>query len=179
MILLNLLPEEQKKAHVKQHVQHVIRNNLFLVFIVVSLISSLILLGRIYLENKFIAAVEDTTQTAGRLQSPLSQDVQLSNNVLKVAKEIQEEFIPWQNLLITLSNITPPNVVINQMSVTKERGELSLRGEAVDRDSFLTFKNNLETDPLFIEVESPISNILSKTDIVFSLNITLSTDLIE
>lgn len=179
MIILNLVPDTLKNEHIKKHVNRVIRNNLFLLFIVATLITILILLGRIYLENKFIESVIETTQTSGRLQSPISQDVNVSNETLKAAKKIQDEFIPWQNLLITLSTITPDKVVINQFQVTQEQNVLRLLGRAQDRESFLLFKENLESDELFADVLSPIENILNKTNINFSLNITVNTDIIQ
>lgn len=179
MITLNLVPAEMQKQHIKQHVHYAVRNNLLLIFIIVSIISMMTLFGRIYLENQFIESVADTTRTTGRLQSPVTQDVQLSNNSLRVAQQIQEEFIPWQNLLFTLSRITPDQVVINQLQITHEQDELRILGNAKNRDAFLTFKTNLENDPLFVEVLSPVSNLLSKTDINFTLNTMINEDLIE
>ena len=179
MITLNLISAEVKKTHTKMHMHSVIRNNLMLIFISTTLISIMILFGRIYLEEKFISVIDNTTQTTERIESPINFEVNLSNEMLKSVKKIQDEYIPWQSLLVVLSQITPEQVIIRQIQITQERGALNLLGTAEDREAFLLFKERIEENPLFIAVESPISNILNKTDINFTLGITLDTDLIE
>lgn len=179
MITLNLISEEVKKAHARMHINSVIRNNLLLLFIAITLISIMILFGKIYLQEKFIAVVEENTQTTDRIQSLITFEVTVSNDILKSVKTIQDEYIPWQRLLVILSEITPETVVIRQIQITQERGSLNLLGTAQDRDSFLLFKQHIDANPLFTNVESPISNILNKTDINFTLGITLDATLIE
>jgi len=179
MITLNLIPHEQKSLHLKMHVQQIIRNNLFLIFITASVISAALLVGRLYLENRFTETVIDTTRINTDLYSPVSENVKASNDILKIAKTIQDEFTPWHTLLIRLGEITPKNVTLRQIVISHDTSSLSLLGYATDRSSFLQFSEALEADELFVTVESPISNILNKVDINFSLNIILNTELIK
>ena len=179
MITLNLIPADDKKRHAKKHIHSAIRNNLLLLFASMSLISIIILLGKIYLDTQFIVVIEESTSVTQRLNSPITKDIVNTNDILKSVKKIQDEFIPWHNLLIALSEITPDAVIIRQIAITQEGGELDILGTAQTREHFLQFKRQIEENELFINVDSPINNILKKSDINFTLGITIDTSLIQ
>lgn len=67
-------------------------------------------------------------------------------------------------------------IILSKLSLDKdESGEarILLSGKAVSRESLLGFTKNLEELKIFKKIGSPISNILKKTDVDFSLNLEL------
>lgn len=58
---------------------------------------------------------------------------------------------------------------------TRESGthKISINGFASSRNDFLAFQQRIQTDRNFLNIDSPVSNLVNENDINFTINITL------
>ncbi len=58
---------------------------------------------------------------------------------------------------------------------TRESGthKISINGFASSRNDFLAFQQRIQTDKNFLNIDSPVSNLVNENDINFTINITL------
>jgi Tfp pilus assembly protein PilN len=82
--------------------------------------------------------------------------------------------VPLSLVRTALVNDTPASVTLT--SIVYDRGadlssivSLSLSGVAADREAVLALSDALSKDPLFLSVDSPISNLVKSTSILFTL----------
>lgn len=174
MITLNLLPDALKEDLKSKHTHLIFVNASVVLFVVLTAVTIFILLGRMVLQNQFVNTVMETTLVNKR-SSPIAEDVEKINNTIKTVADIQQDFVPWSNLIIDLSQLVPPDVNLRQVSIIQKNNTLKLSGYAATRSAFLEFKDNLTESPIFTTVDSPISNLLKQEDIQFTLDIILDT----
>ncbi len=100
---------------------------------------------------------------------------------LKLAElaNIQNQFIPWSNILIYLVKDVPPNIKINFLNIQPSSGKeteqwnVIIRGLAKSRNDFLLFQEQLKKSQFFEKVELPIGNLTQKENIEFEFKTTL------
>lgn len=181
MITLNLIsPNYKKTIKVKNLLNDA--ENLFLYIMFISIIVAIILLAaRKILEDNFVEAVERTSLGAAN-PAENKKNTQI-NKKIQLAKQAQQDYIPWSRLIIIFSKLVPNNVKINSFNVIpgddKNEWEISLSGTAVNRNDFLDFKKNLlDAKDLFDEkeIEIPIINLLKKEKIDFNINLKIKKE---
>ncbi len=77
--------------------------------------------------------------------------------------------IYWSTLFSKLNNAVPDNVEISGLST--KNYSLSLAGKAKTREDLLVFKDNLEKEDCFENVDLPLSDLVSKEDIAFQIDL--------
>ena len=174
MIAVNLLPNKIKEALEREKKYALISKAAISIFTIMTLLTIPLLLGRIILKNRFITTVATSTQVTLQPRAG-SYDIATINKKIKSIAKIQEEFIPWSKLFIVLSKKVPAGISLSKIDVNQDTKTLTVSGYSETRADFLAFKNSLENDPLFTNIESPVSNILKQTAIDFTLQITLDT----
>lgn len=177
MITVNLLPTSRKVLLSQEKRYALIVRATLSLFTMLTLLTIPLLMGRVILKNKFISTVLETTRVTAIPKSG-SYDIKDINKKIKAISVIQGEFVPWAKLFVVLSEKTPEGVFLSSVEINQDTKTLSITGFAANRASFLDFKNSLENDPLFTNIESPVGNILKQKDIDFTLRITLNTEVL-
>ena len=181
MITLNLLPTIQKEKIKKMAICSLCENLIVSVFVSLSIIGAVFLISDNILQNNLIEFTAKTTGLPSQRQG-LDMEIKKINSELKIINSIQGKFIKWSDFLLVLNETIPEkvrltNIEIKSKNVSDETGgtrkSLALTGTAAMRDDLLKFQKNLENHPIFLEIESPISNILQQKNIEFTLNVQL------
>ena len=169
MLTLNLVSAEQKKEIKLRHLYGFIKKINLTLIVIAILIAIILLVAKIVLQLKFNNTVEQTTLVTKNNQGYNSK-VREINNKLNFITKIQDEYIPWSNLVKKLTEITPTDISFSYLKLDAQDKTISLKGKAKFRDSLLNFKDKMAADPVFQDIGFPIKNILEKENIDFEIN---------
>ena len=173
MITLNFTSPEQRDANQFQKNYRIIQSVMIVSVITLVIISAVLFISQIILQEKLDTITADTLEIMEQVEDErslnLSETVQGFNSLLGNVSKIQTEYSAWSNILIEISGSTTNGVIINSINLQKSNSSFQFSGIADTRDSLLAFKTNLEQSPFFNNIESPISNLLTKENISFSL----------
>lgn len=76
-------------------------------------------------------------------------------------------------ILQKISPMVPEGSSLDNFTFSATTGKVSLKGRSVLRTHVITLENRLKEEPLFKEIDSPLSNLLQAEDVEFSFSITL------
>lgn len=80
----------------------------------------------------------------------------------------------WSPMLLKFLNTVPTGININELVGNSLDLELRIKGIATTRDNLLEFQETLKNEPLFTEVNAPLSNIVTKEDVPFEIVATIN-----
>ncbi len=174
MITLNLISEELKKEIKLRHLYLFIKK-INLALIVITIIIAIILLAaKTILQVNFNNIVEQTTLVTKNNQG-YNNKIKEINSKIDFIEKIQNDFIPWSNLLEIIAEITPGDVNLYYLKINEDKS-IKIKGKANLRDSLLNFKQKMEAATVFKDIDFPIKNILEKENIDFEINAKIIVD---
>ena len=99
----------------------------------------------------------------------VESDIEDLNDILLTIDKIRKkESFNFPYILRVLGRMAPEGVVFRTITF---RGEnIGIQGHAEGREGVLALKKNLEEEPLFTNIFSPLSNIVKERDINFTFN---------
>ena len=165
-ITLNLLSPTQKEYLRYERAYLQIRTVMWLMLTFTVIISGLLLVARLMLQDNYATVLTTTTLVNDKNKS-IDRDIASLNKSLKEAESIQANFIKWSKIIIDINKVIPDNVEISYLNLEQKTRLFNLNGKALKRDDFLTLKTNLETLPYFEELSSPLTNLLLREDVNF------------
>ena len=169
MLTLNLVSAEQKKEIKLRHLYGFIKKISLTLIVIAIVIAIILLVAKIVLQLKFNNIVEQTTLVTKNNQGYNSKVREINGKLGFIAK-IQDEYIPWSNLIKKLAAITPADINFSYLKLDAQDKTISLKGKAKFRDSLLDFKDEMAANPVFQDIDFPIKNILEKANIDFEIN---------
>lgn len=169
MLTLNLVSAEQKKEIKLRHLYGFIKKISLALIIIAVIIAIILLAAKIVLQFKFNDIVEQTTLVTKNNQGYNSKVREINGKLNFIAK-IQDDYIPWSNLIKKLAEITPADINFSYLKLNAQDKTISLKGKAKFRDSLLDFKDEMAANPVFQDIDFPIKNILEKENIDFEIN---------
>ena len=169
MLTLNLISVEQKKEIRLRHIYGFIKKINLTLIIIAILIAIILLSAKIILQIKFNNVVEQTTLVTANNQG-YNNKVKEINSKLIFIEKIQNDYVPWSNLIKKLAEITPADVSLSYLKFGVKDKAITLRGVAKLRDSLISLKDKMDADPIFKNINFPIKNILEKENIDFEIN---------
>lgn len=165
-IKLNLLAPAQKEYLRFEHAYVYVRTVMWLVLTFTVIISGLLLVARLMLQDNY-ATVLTTTTLVNEKNRAIDRDIAELNKNLKDVEVIQADFIKWSKIIIEINKAIPDNVEISYINLEQKTRLFNLNGKAIKRDDFLLLKKNLESLPYFEELSSPLTNLLLKENVSF------------
>lgn len=174
MLTLNLVSAEQKKEIKLRHLYGFIKKISLTLIVIAIVIAIILLVAKIVLQLKFNNIVEQTTLVTKNNQGYNSKVREINGKLGFIAK-IQDEYIPWSNLIKKLAAITPADINFSYLKLDAQDKTISLKGKAKFRDSLLDFKDEMAANPVFQNIGFPIKNILEKENIDFEINAKLDS----
>ena len=174
MLTLNLVSAEQKKEIKLRHLYGFIKKISLTLIVIAIVIAIILLVAKIVLQLKFNNIVEQTTLVTKNNQGYNSKVREINGKLGFIAK-IQDEYIPWSNLIKKLAAITPADINFSYLKLDAQDKTISLKGKAKFRDSLLDFKDEMAANPVFQDIGFPIKNILEKANIDFEINAKLDS----
>ncbi|MFA6391436.1 MAG: PilN domain-containing protein [Patescibacteria group bacterium] len=174
MINLNFTSPAQRVENQFQKNYKLVQFLVLITIVILLIIVSFLYFSQMILQNKLDKLTLETVaikeQTESNESLNLGQSVISFNSLVQNVSSIQLEYILWSDIFIEIGNRISDGVVLSSLSIQKSNGTFQISGTAETRDSLLSFKNNLEISPFFENIDSPISNLLSKENISFTLS---------
>lgn len=174
MIILNLLPKEERVICEQEGNYAIIKNSLYLFLVIFIFISVTILWARSFLEKNFSGLLENGSSSSSMTE--IKNKIKEINKKLQKISGIQKDYFNFSYPLIEISKLLPQNVQINFLNLDKPKKQFVLSGYAKTRDDLLKFQKALEDSPLFANIKFPLDNLLLKENINFEFFGVLNTD---
>ncbi len=169
MLHLNLVSEKLKKEIRLRRIYDILKFfNLTLVLATI-VIAIAIITAKIILQNNFNKVVEQTTLITKNSQGR-NTEIREINQKLNYIFNIQDDFLRWTFLFDHISDFSKEGMTFKTINIKKEDKTIEFRGVANIRDDLIFFKEGLEVSPIFNNIDFPMSNILEKENISFSID---------
>lgn len=185
--VINILPQKEKKLLHKEYWMRFFTIVLNLIALA-SIVATMLLFPSYFLSQSKENLVENeleifNKENPGLTNSNIDNIIGDINSKLEILNKAEN---PYQisdkvlnNILSSrMSGITFSQILFNKKTVKvsgveKDLFMLEIHGVATSRDSLRNFKTALDNNPSFSEVNLPISNFLEKTDLIFTISITM------
>ena len=174
MIRLNLL-SPSKKREIKRKVALTKGRSVLSYSVLVLFILTVFLGGNQFLMEEKISSLDNQIANAKKIAqssegSTLDEQISEFNSIVKVASQKLSGCQLWSPILADISTKAPVGVQITYLALTKPQKEVEIRGKSSTRDDLVIFKNNLEEDGDYTNLDIPITSFLQKTDLDFKIN---------
>ncbi len=175
---LNFLPDTEKIT-LQRELRNIAWQNIAWTFCLVSLaVAGLIGLNLwliINYNNDLEARLNTARQSlaAGQNES-IENSIRAFNKGVKLVEAAVSIRVPWSDRLTKLSRSMPDRVQFDQVSVDRLTKTMVLRGRALDRASYLEFRDALGQTGWFEDLELPITDLLSRDIIQFNFRAALN-----
>ena len=169
MLSLNLISEELKKE-IKLRRLYLLVKKISLTLIIITIAAAIILLtAKTILQSGFNNIIGQTTLITKNSQG-YNNKIKDINGKIDLVETIQNNFIPWSNLLKITADITPEDIGLYYLKISLEEQTIKIKGQAGQRASLLDFKEKMAAAAIFEEIDFPLKNILEKENINFEIN---------
>ncbi len=177
--MINLIPKEEKKAMIRGFYYRLVV--LFFTVIAVSLfIAGLTRLPSFFLSSTKISIAEANLNTQKNEPVPVPdqealavmQDLNAKLSIIKAAS--LNKFSVSRDVLSAIFLKKGSSIKITDITYTSDStngSQVYLQGLAPSREVLLSFRQALEDDPMFKQVDLPISNFVKGSDIEFFLKL--------
>jgi len=177
---INLLSPQKKKKLNEYKTIYTIKNIGYFVLLFLIIINLSIYGTYLYLQNQ----LEQKESEINQLKSSITSEGEISindivdevNEKISQAQNLQSDYILWSDYLSEFSLLVPQNITLNQIVIKQNNNSITISGQAPLRQNFLNFKNNLESSELLTDINSPISNLMKKENVIFSLTAKMVLD---
>lgn len=185
--VINILPYKEKKI---LHAEYWIRFFTILLDLIalVSAVATILLFPSYFLSRSKENLAENRLEVFNKENPDLKKSniddiINDINSKLEILDKVE---IPYQisdkvlnNILssrtsgITFSQILFNKKIVKVSGIEKNLSVLEIHGVATNRDSLRNFKTSLDNNQSFSEVNLPISDFLEKSDLIFTISITM------
>jgi hypothetical protein len=173
MLKLNLLSKEAKKEVKYKRLYALVARVDFMILIGVIFIATVFSSAKVILVGNFqeFADPGSLLRSSGQEYNEKIKEI---NAKLSLISQIQGEFVQTSLLVKELTDRIPSGVFLSYIKADIANQNLKIMGRAQERNDFLSLREKLSESKVFLEVESPLQNILQKENIDFEINIKLN-----
>lgn len=176
MIILNLIPEKEKKELQILNTYIAIKDFILVISAGIIISSTMLLLGKIILLDRFTHAVSNNILS--------TLPIKISNSAIKNIKkeidavsQIQKGHIDWITFFVKFNSIANSGITISALSVN-DKGSAEISGSAKKRQDLIDFEKNINSSGYFKEYKFPYDALFKKENIIFSMNLEFEVDTI-
>lgn len=180
-ILLNILPEENKKAVRNRKRFRFFLWQIFLVLVLeiiyVSILATTFFVLSFQIEH--FAKGEQTDQS-GKSQETLltyQQKFRDMNSTIEMIMKINANHLSFSQVFLLLDTLTPDGIIVDHLT-TKDYTIL-LTGKAKNREDLLLFDRNLKESSCIERTNVPISNLFSQENIDFQIDFDIKNECLK
>jgi len=180
MLTLNIIPKNLKQEIKNYQIQKLIKSLLKILFIFSILIILNTSISYIYLNNYIKNEINPLVEHGSD-----KKNIDAENKLAEISSKIdrldkmQDNFIPWSNLLLSIAEDTPSEINYNQITINKADSSLLLKGFAPTREDLIKLRDSLKKNNFILELNFPVSNMLKKENINFDINTKINIDAIK
>ena len=168
MLTINLTPKNIKEEVRLKRIYSLFKNFSYIIIIIIIAASSSLLIAKFMLQNSFNQIVGDSTLVTKNTQN-YNIDVKTINDKLASISKVQNEYAVWSALLERITNLMNDGIKLNFIKLNRADNSLRISGHALTRESLLAFKDAIEKDKIFSNVDIPLKNLFDKNDIDFEI----------
>ena len=178
---LNLLPADLVDKYKRKKLKLQVWGLTLTVTLFVS-ISFLLTLGVYIFITQQISVFKSQNTAAFQLASKREEamkQVKEINLIVDKVYSIKKADIPPQEVLNDIARSSTGGIAIDEYQIDFDKGIVVLTGTATDRQSLLTFKQNLEGNPKVSQLEIPISSFTDEFNLEFEASFIYSKEPIK
>ncbi len=178
MLFINLLPEDKRAIVRKNIILNLLISTLEFLVILAVVVSSVFLAGQNALENNFNSAVGENA-LINKNFGLVNQEIKNYNNQFKETSDLLQKSINWSGFFNDIFSLIGPNISIREVSLSPQQKHMTIVGFAANRDDLIGFVDKLKHNDYIANADNPLSNLFSRTNIVFEITIDLNIKAIE
>jgi len=176
-IKLNLIPE-YKKEEISQGVVFlkIMRWNIEFSFVYISFILILFAMGYILKLNLLTNEIQLNPNNIAKYSEFKQYDTEIKemNGKVEEIKKIQSGQLYWTKFFAKLNELVTDGIIIDNIATKDYR--ILLVGKSTNRDNLITFKEKIETDNCFADVDLPLSYLVPRENLDFQINFSLKKE---
>ncbi len=177
MYRLNLLPKERKQQ-LRRHLLARSGFTVLLLFTVVSLgISLALFVASSILATALRTQQQKTQQTVANTlqqQGELPQEkIRQLNALISRVTAIQKTHTAVIPLVNMLTELIPDGITVATLDIDPQKLTVGMAGTAATRQTLLSLENNFSSSENLKNVTNPVSNLLQRENIPFTINATM------
>lgn len=179
-INLNLIPPyREEEIQKNKRFKLIIKLELFMLSFVLIFFTFLFIIGYTLDFNLEIVSNDGLSQDRKQLNDIKKYDDQFNQANAEVAKieKIDRDQLYWSNLFSKMSQAVIPGISMQSLA-TKEYA-VFLVGKADSRENLVAFKDNLAKDSCFYEINLPLSDLVSKGNIDFQMDLKIKEECVH
>jgi Tfp pilus assembly protein PilN len=162
---LNLLPNPQKKSLRTAQTMAFLQSLALFVMLVALIIASLIFSLKLILEHE-VESNARQSHSSFEEYDLLTQQMRGINDYIDRVDDVHGHFVDWSAVLEQLGHAAPHGLQFEGITIQPDM-TLMVEGSAKTRDDVLAMEKQLNEYPHFIDISSPLSNILQKQNLRF------------
>jgi len=184
MKIINLLPKtrQQELSH-----EAVLRSLLFVVTLTLVSFGLVILAQlatRVYLQaqaNTIKGQIASLQQEVnGQQNTDVKTKVQGVNNLINDYNNLANSYPKWSKVLVAFAKLPPSGLVISSMNIDTTADSITINGQSPTRDLVIELYNNILDDTAeFYNVDYPLENIVSATNVNFHFTFYIQSSLLK
>jgi Tfp pilus assembly protein PilN len=182
MIRLNLIPEN-KKEEIRQAYRFrmvlkwgVELSSILFVFALLLFSINYILLINLRMADQEINSIKSNNEKYKEMEKYDSEIREINSKVATIEK-IAGGQLYWSKFLAKLNEKAIPE--IEMTNILTKNYAIFLAGKAKNRDDLLKFKENLEKEECFTDVNLPLSNLVSRAEVDFQLDLNIKPECLK
>lgn len=171
-VYLDLLPEGKKEEIKKKKIFWLVVRQEIRLFVPLALFVAVLLAINFNLKFQLgsiekLQALEQSQEKYQELKN-YEDKFRDTNSKVLLALSLQSGHLRWSPVLKRISEAVPEGVNLKKLA-TKDYS-VSVSGAARTREEFLVFEEKIKTSDCFSEVNTPLSNLISKENVVFQID---------
>lgn len=178
MLRFNLLPDESIR-YSKSYQQFILlARSSFLTGFWLIIITLIVFLSNLILTREIILIRENSdrlvTYNSYVAKSGLGQSVKRLEEEVTVLSEVRKHDYSWLTVLLKAFQNVPNGIRVQSVRGSDETATLTVQGTASSRAALLDWQTSLQSMENVIMVDLPITDLLNKDNISFTLTLTLT-----
>lgn len=171
-VYLDLLPEGKKEEIKKKKIFWLVIRQEVRLFIPLTLFIAVLLAINLDLGLQLnglekLYVLEQSQKEYQELKS-YEDKFRETNSRVSLASTLQSGHLHWSPVLKKISEAVPEGVNLKKLA-TKDYS-VSVSGAAKTRENFLFFEEKIKASDCFFEVNTPLSNLISKENVIFQID---------
>lgn len=177
-IYLDLLPKQRKTEIRRKRIFRRILRQEFLfalpIFLFIAILANIYYLISVQRKVTITANTNFASQDKYQELHSYEEKFKQVNETMALLLKIQANHFHWADVLGRISSTVPEGIYIGEFSTKNYK--ILLVGKSKNRDILLNFKNDLESDSCFENVNVPLSNLVVKDNIDFQIDFSVKRD---
>ncbi len=178
--MINVLPKEEKKA-LKREYWLRFASVTFSLLSIIGVIATLLLLPSYFFSISKMALAEEKLETFNRANPDIAT-YDINTTILTINSKlgllvVKDQAQPVsEKIMTTILGNLPSGITIENILYTETEAKdtiIEVHGIASDRTALRTYQSTLKENPAIKEADVPLSDFLGKSDIDFTMTITL------